>query len=319
MASKSLKPSAVSSRPRARASERLTLATSALRLELAPGIGGGVTRFDWMRGTEPVPLFRAAGPARVTDPVELACFPLLPYSNRIAHGRFTFDGREVGVSPNRADERDPLHGSGWLKAWSVDDVGDSHASISLVERGSPYAFYAAQHFSLVDTVLTMRVEIENRGKTALPFGIGVHPFLPRTAQTLLVAPATGMWQSGRDWLPTRHVRTPAAYSYGVAYPLPSRAVNHAFTGWIGRARVLWPELGIALDVEADTDHYLLYTPKGEDWFCFEPVDHPINAVNLPGGAVAHGMTALAPGQRLERTFRFSVDLFGALPVWRAKR
>ncbi|HTJ95130.1 MAG TPA: aldose 1-epimerase [Pararobbsia sp.] len=313
MPAKSLQP------VRSKAAERVTLATPALRLELAPGIGGGITRFDWMCGTQRVPLFRAPEHARVADPTDLACFALLPFSNRIAHGRFPFDGRTVEVAANRADEPFPLHGSGWLRAWTIDAVGETRASISLVERGRPYAFYAAQHFELVDTALTVRVELENRGKATLPFGIGLHPFLPRTAQTLLLAPAAGVWQSGRDWLPTRHLRTPAAYGLGIAYPLPARVVNHAFTGWIGRARVLWPEQGLALDIDADADHYLLYTPEAKDWFCFEPVDHPINAANLPGGAVANGMTALAPGQRLERTFRFSADLFGALPVRRSRR
>lgn len=52
---------------------------------------------------------------------------------------------------------------------------------------------------------------------------------------------------------------------------------------------------------------MLYTPPGEDFFCFEPVDHPINAVNLPGGATAHGMTLLAPGERLTRRFAFTVE------------
>jgi aldose 1-epimerase len=298
--------------------ERVTLATPALRLELAPGIGGGITRFDWMRGTDAVPLFRPVEQARVADPTELACFPLVPYSNRIANGRFEFEGREVDVAPNRADERFPLHGSGWLKAWTVEAATGTSATLSLVERGRPYAFYAAQHFEVVDTTLTVRVEVENRGKVALPFGIGLHPFLPRTPQTLLLAPATGMWQSGRDWLPTRHLRTPAAYNYGIAYPLPGRMVNHAFTGWMGRARVLWPELGLALDVAADTDQYLLYTPERKDWFCFEPVDHPVNAVNLPGGAVAHGMTALAPGQRLVRRFQFTADLFATISLFQPR-
>jgi aldose 1-epimerase len=314
-----LKSSSHTLKQKSSRSERVTLATPALRLELAPGIGGGITRFDWMCGAQAVPLFRPVGQARVTDPTELACFPLVPYSNRIANGRFSFEGREVEVAPNRADERLPLHGSGWLKAWTVDAVTNTRATLSLVERGRPYAFYAAQHFELADTSLTVRIEVENRGKAVLPFGLGLHPFLPRTAQTLLLAPATGMWQSGRDWLPTRPVRTPAAFGYGIAYPLASRLVNHAFTGWIGHARVLWPELGLALGIEADTDQYLLYTPERKDWFCFEPVDHPVNAVNLPGGAVAHGMTALAPGQRLERTFRFTADLFGALPVWQRRR
>ena len=52
---------------------------------------------------------------------------------------------------------------------------------------------------------------------------------------------------------------------------------------------------------------MLYTPPGEDFFCFEPVDHPINAMNLPGGAAAHGMTMLARGERLTRSFRFTVE------------
>jgi aldose 1-epimerase len=306
------------SRKRARASERLTLSTPALHVELAPGIGGGIARFDWKCGAQRVPLFRPVHASRVADPTELACFPLVPFSNRIGHGRFDFDGRSVDVAPNRADERDPIHGSGWLRAWTVDEASDTRVSMSLVERGRPYAFRAAQHVEVDGTSLTVRVEVENVGKTALPFGLGLHPYLPRTPQTLLLAPATGVWMAGRDWLPTRHWRTPSALGYGVAYPLPSRVVNHAFTGWIGRARVLWPEHGLALDIEADTDHYLLYTPSQSDWFCFEPVDHPVNAVNLPGGAVAHGMTALAPGQRLERTFRFTADLFATISLFQPR-
>ena len=52
---------------------------------------------------------------------------------------------------------------------------------------------------------------------------------------------------------------------------------------------------------------MLYTPAGEDFFCFEPVDHPINAVHLPGGAVANGMTLLAAGESLERAFAFRAE------------
>ena len=48
-------------------------------------------------------------------------------------------------------------------------------------------------------------------------------------------------------------------------------------------------------------------PPGKDFFCFEPVDHPINAHNLPGGAQANGLTVLAPGQDLRRTVRFAVE------------
>ena len=51
---------------------------------------------------------------------------------------------------------------------------------------------------------------------------------------------------------------------------------------------------------------LEYAPPGADFFCFEPVDHAINAHNLPGGAAANGLTVLVPGQTLQRQVTFSV-------------
>ncbi len=85
--------------------------------------------------------------------------------------------------------------------------------------------------------------------------------------------------------------------------MPASMVNNAFTSWSERTSVLWPKRRLSLTIAADTDYYVLYAPPGEDFFCFEPVDHPINAVNLPGGGEAHGMTVLAPGERLTRDAR----------------
>jgi aldose 1-epimerase len=73
---------------------------------------------------------------------------------------------------------------------------------------------------------------------------------------------------------------------------------------------MWPKRRLSLTISANTDYYVLYAPPGEDYFCFEPVDHPINAVNLPGGGEANGMTVLEPGEKLTREFRFTVERTG---------
>lgn len=72
---------------------------------------------------------------------------------------------------------------------------------------------------------------------------GVHPFLVRDTATELAAAAGGLWLSGADFLPVRHVSVPPAWQFGVAYPLPAALVNHAFTGWGGHATVSWPRRG----------------------------------------------------------------------------
>ncbi|MDI9712638.1 hypothetical protein QM261_19135, partial [Acinetobacter baumannii] len=81
-----------------------------------------------------------------------------------------------------------------------------------------------------------------------PFGLGVHPFLVRDAATELAAAAGGLWLSGADFLPVRHVSVPPAWQFGVAYPLPATLVNHAFTGWGGHATVSWPRRRLSLTV-----------------------------------------------------------------------
>lgn len=291
----------------------VTLANGQLRIDIAPALGGGMTRFDWHGdGSVPTPIFRGCAGGRAdTDPNALACYPLVPYSNRIGGARFRFEGRDVAVPRNRASEPLPIHGDGWLRPWRVVERGDTHATLALErERAKPFAYRATQRYALDDATLCVTLAVENAGREPMPFGLGLHPFLARDVDTRLSAAAGGLWLSGDDWLPVRHVTVPPAWTFGVAYPLPDALVNHAFTQWSGRACVVWPRKRLSLTIAADADYYVLYTPPGEDYFCFEPVDHPINAVNLPGGAGEHGMTVLAPGETLEREFRFTVEPVG---------
>jgi aldose 1-epimerase len=290
----------------------VTLANPQLRLDVAPSLGGGITRFDWRSDGALVPIFRRCRHvAADTDPNQLACYPMLPYSNRIGGGHFGVGGRRVDVPRNRAAEPLPIHGDGWLAHWQVAETDQDKVRLTLDRSdGKPYAYRATQTYALEGPSLVITLEVENTGRDALPFGLGIHPFLVRDAQTELSAAAAGLWLQGDDWLPVRHVPAPPAWQFGVAYPLPETIVNHAFTGWSGQAAVVWPKRRLSLTIASDADYYVLYTPPGEDFFCFEPVDHPINAMNLPGGAASHGMTMLARGERLSRSFRFTVERTG---------
>jgi aldose 1-epimerase len=287
----------------------VTLANAYLRLDVAPQLGGGITRFDWRSEGAFEPVFRRC--ERVSarmDPNELACYPLLPYSNRIGEGRFHFGGRDFEVPRNRASEPLPIHGDGWLAPWTIESADRENVRLVLDRSdGEPYSYRGALTYSLDGATLTIGLEVENTGRDAMPFGLGVHPFLARDTSTELSAPASGLWLSGEDWLPVRHVPAPPAWQFGVAYPLPAQLVNHAFSGWSGRAAVVWERRRLSLSICANTDYYVLYTPPGADFFCFEPVDHPINAVNLRGGGDANGMTVLAHGERLVRRFSFTVE------------
>jgi aldose 1-epimerase len=89
--------------------------------------------------------------------------------------------------------------------------------------------------------------------------------------------------------------------------------QHAFRDWDGRASILWPDRKLALDIVADPplSTYILYSPSGNaDFFCFEPVTHPVDAHNLPGGPRANGLIILAPSQSMSAVCRFRARRLG---------
>ncbi|WP_426193449.1 aldose 1-epimerase [Massilia sp. DWR3-1-1] len=289
----------------------VTLRNAFLGAEIVPDIGGGLARLDALGAAAPVPVLRPL--AAATDagsrprPNQLACFPLLPWSNRLAGG-FAFDGRSYQVAPNRDGDPYPIHGDGWLLPWQVIEQGETAVSLRLDRAaGAPFSYVAQMDYALHDATLAITLEVQNTGACALPFGLGLHPWMPRSAGVTLRAPAREVWLGGADKLPASAVPVPPAWCFEHHSPLPASAIDNVFAGWDGGADIAWPERGLRLRIEADAAYYIVYAPAGGDFFCFEPVDHVINAHNMPGGPVHNGLTVLAPGQRLRRQFTFSVD------------
>lgn len=280
--------------------ERLTLRNASLLAEVLPQVGGGLARLDWLRGGEPMPLLRGLAPdaAETPLPSQLACFPLLPWSNRMAPSGFEFGGECYVPAPNRPGEPCPIHGDGWQQPWQVTAHYDTSLSLSLDRSGaSPFAYTAELRYTLVGDALVVELAVCNAGATALPFGIGLHPWLPERQGALLQAGANSVWMAGPDKLPRQRQDIPPHWRFDHPSPLPQDGVDNVFEGWQGAARVTWPARGLALELQADMDYFILYAPPGRDFFCFEPVDHPINAHKLPGYP---GLTVLAPGGTLRR-------------------
>jgi aldose 1-epimerase len=246
-------------------------------------------------------------PAVMPDPNQLACYPLLPWSNRIAHGGFDWDGGRIVLAANRDDDPYPIHGSGWQRPWRVLTHNDNEARLMLDEHSADaYAYQSSLHYLLLENTLEVTLQVTNTGARTLPFGLGLHPFFPRHGEATLRAPAARVWlNDGHSPLPVTRVDVPSAWNFDHARSLPD-GLNHGFEAWTGDAVIAWPLYALQLHVKTDVDAFVLYTPAGEDFFCFEPVDHAINAVHLPGGAAANGMTLLAPQASLARHFTFRV-------------
>ncbi|MEW6759406.1 MAG: aldose 1-epimerase [Pseudomonadota bacterium] len=288
--------------------ERLALRNDCLLAEVLPQVGGGLARLDWLRGEERVPLLRGL-PGDFDGmplPGQLACFPLLPWSNRMSPTGFAFEGVQHVPLPNREGEPCPIHGDGWQQRWRVAAHHDTSLTLSLDRwDATPFAYTAELRYTLADDALVVELCVRNAGRSALPFGLGLHPWMPDPQGALLQAGARSVWMAGPDKLPLARQDIPLQWRFDNPSPLPQDGVDNVFEGWHGDARIAWPERGVALGVAADMDYFILYVPQGRDVFCFEPVDHPVNAHNLPGQP---GLTVLAPGATLRRRCVFRGEL-----------
>lgn len=279
-----------------------TLTTGDSSLDLSPERGGSVLRFDW-RG---MPIFR---PARGPGILDVASFPLVPFSNRVAFGRFTVAGRKVALAPNfpDSDHPHPLHGFGWLAQWDVVALDERHAVLEHRYTGGewPWPYVARQRFDLYDDGLEMSLSVTNLSDEAMPAGLGFHPYFPGQADTHYHGLHHGEWRNGPTGLPLAHEILPTPQDWWHGSPISSRAVDTLYTNRQGALRIEWPSRRLALKIAPSQNlpHTAIYSPAGMDFFCVEPVSHVTNAVNMDDGRET-GLRYISPGE----AFAGSIEL-----------
>lgn len=293
----------------------LTLESAELRAVVLPGCGGALAELSLAApGGERQSLLRPLPPPwRDPDPVDSACFPLVPWSNRISQGGFQTPAGWVALAPNRSGEALPIHGDGWLLTWQVESHAPTRAVLLLDRRrASPYAYTARLEYSLAGRRLSMKLSVTHDRDDALPYGLGFHPWFPYTPGTRLRAVAEGMWEEDSIHLPGAFVRVPEWLDFAAGKPVADRWVNNGFAGWDGRAELSWPETSASLKLACHgAAHYVLYHPPGAGFICFEPVTHPIDAFHLPPPHEGEGLAWLERGKTLELECTLTASTRGA--------
>ncbi len=291
---------------RGRAQQRrglmLELASQQLRLAVRPAIGGAVAQFDWLGGAEPVSLFRAWD-GHSDDPNRHGCYPLVPWSNRISGGGIDAGAAFWPLQPNWQGAPYPIHGDGWQRPWVVAEHTDAKLRLTLDSRAQPPFDYRAElTYALAGPTLTMRPDGGASRRDASTLRPRLSPLVP--AHTGYHAASQGGDQSGwRRPITCRPARAELSerphWDFSSERPLPSAWVNNGFSGWDGEAVIDWPRAwrcpyrSRPMPVLST---YILYSPSADaDFFCFEPVTHPVDAFHLPG---MPGLVTLAQGERL---------------------
>jgi len=279
---------------------QLSLRTASAEVMIAPSKGGAILSFsigghDILRKTD------SSDP----DILETACFPLVPYANRICSGSFPFRGLSYILPPNFGDHPHPLHGLGWTSSWEVRSQSHNSATLShghVAGSAWPWSYEATQQISLSPYAVEICLILLNTDREAMPFGLGLHPYFPCEAGSRLSFRSEGVWLTSPDLIPTE--LSPAArladWSPGNKVS-GEHLIDNCYTGWDGSAVIEQPSArSLAIDARNAAFAHV-YRPPSSDFFCFEPVTHAPNAFNHDDG-----VAVLEPGKSAELEMRVSL-------------
>jgi aldose 1-epimerase len=137
-------------------------------------VGGGVREY-----------FVGERPVLDPYPVDAVCdgahgTPLIPWPNRLADGRYSFDGADHQLALTEPERGNAIHGLLRWRNW----VALEHSRDRIVMgirlhpmTGWPFPLELSIGYSLGEEGLTVQTQARNAGNTACPFGSGQHPYL----------------------------------------------------------------------------------------------------------------------------------------------
>ena len=281
----------------------LSLRCGELRCDIKPDLGGCIAGL-WLGE---LPVLRST-PAQTLSAVRQAgSFPLVPFSNRVAHASLQWAGTSHPLVQFRADEPHAIHGVGWQRPWAVLDAQADFALLSYEHKADeawPLAFDSSQAFRLSADALELTLSITNQSAAAAPVGLGWHPSFVKRAGGHIRFAASGRWEMGADKLPTHR----AACS-GLDGDVARLDVDHCFDGWSGSLEL--HDALLRTRLRSNLSRLVVYTGPASEVIALEPVSHVNNAINLleAGHATAQalGVCVLQPGESMSAEMSIQVE------------
>ncbi len=269
-------------------------------LVLAPEMGGAVV--SWTIDGRPI--MRPANP-NAASARDHACYPLVPFSNRVASRSFTFEEQLYELPDLMAGWA--IHGAGWQCAWTPQGN-----TLVLDYPGGvlwPFAFHAEQEFELTPTSLAVTMRITNNRNGRAPAALGLHPFFVRNAETRLQVNAGSVWLSDKNMIPYANTPVPPEWDYSTEREIGEPRLDNCFAAWDREAILTWPERGERLVIRATEPmhHLIIYVPPGLPFTAIEPVSNMNDGLNHMNTTDDHGMTILEPGGTLAARITMLVE------------
>ena len=162
---------------------------------------------------------------------------LIPWPNRLADGRYTFDGRPMQVPINEVGKGTAIHGLVRWSRWQLASRETHRVVVTHVlhpQPAYPFTLGSRIEYALSESGLSVNVTSTNLGREPLPYGTGHHPYLtlgePSIDSAIIQLPAASAIAVDERLLPTGIVDVgEAGIDFRKARTLGTSRLDIAFT------------------------------------------------------------------------------------------
>jgi aldose 1-epimerase len=165
---------------------------------------------------------------------------LIPWPNRIDHGRYSFGGQELQLDLSEPTNGNAIHGLTRWTSWLLVAIASDSVELGLRLLGRPgYPFcleLLARYRLTGDDGLEVTVKARNVGSRTAPYGTGSHPYLrvgPGAVDECALELPAARWLAADDrGIPVGHPQdvTGTDFDFRIGRPIGAAALDHAFTG-----------------------------------------------------------------------------------------
>jgi aldose 1-epimerase len=266
---------------------------SSLEVKICPDAGANLFSMVY-EGNELI-----AGPENMAefDGGALGTPVLYPAPNRVADGKFSFEGRSFDWGHNNKDRF--LHALVRDVPWNfqVGSASENGVSVECWIDFAPgtelYGKFGFEHrlsliYSLDEQGVMVRYRVQNRDERTLPFGFALHPyfnFLGSRESAILCAPAQAHMEA-IDLMPTGKLEPleGAAFDITEPTPVPELVLDDVYWGMRPEqpAWIEYRDAGIRLELasSAEFTHLVVYIQPQNNFFCVENQTCSTDAHNL---------------------------------------
>jgi aldose 1-epimerase len=173
---------------------------------------------------------------------------LIPWPNRIADGRYEFNGRAHQLPLDEPEHGNAIHGLVRWSEWTIAERGPDRVALELLlypRPGYPFTLALRVEHALSAEGLAVEIEATNIGSEPCPYGAGAHPYLALDSGAdgaELCLPASTVLEANDRSIPVGQKGvSEAGLDFREAKPLTGARLDHCFTDLgrdvDGRARI----------------------------------------------------------------------------------